>query len=265
MRFRYSKIVKILLLIAVVVVVVVANVSHKNAAIKGVAVTVDYSGNDTLVTAEQLRGDILGKYRDISTQSVGKADLDGIGNLVRANPFVDEAEVSVAVSAEVLVHVTQRSPLLRVYTKNSQFYLDTKGRYMPLSTVNNQRVIIANGYIKKDFPGNPKDLDLEALVAGNPQAENYDIVRIYRLAKYMAADKKSQVMFDQIYMNSDGDLEIVPKLGNHVVVLGGTDKLDEKFENLYALYGKGFSKTGWDKYSVVNLKFNGQIICTKKQ
>ena len=261
----YSNILKVLLLVAVVVVIVVANVSHRNTAIKDVAVTVDYLGNDTLVTAEQLRGQVLYKYRDITSQPVSEVDLDGIRALVKANPYVDEATVSVTVSADLMINITQRSPLVRVFTKKRQFYLDNKGRYMPISSVKNQCVIIANGAIDKDFPGKPKDLDLGALLASDPKAESYDIVKVYLLAKYINADPKAKALFDQIFINQDGDLEVVPKLGNHVVIIGNTENLDEKFENLYALYDKGFSKVGWDKYSIVNLKYIDQIICTKKQ
>lgn len=266
MKSRYSNILKVLMVIAIVVVIVVANVSHKNANIRSVSIKVDYLDNDTLVTAEQLHDAVMMKYRDINMHTVGEVDLDGIREVVRKNPFVDEADISLSVSADVLVHVRQRSPLVRVYTQNAQFYLDKKGRYMPVSEINNQRVIVANGhFIKKDFACKPADLDIEALTASNPKAEKYDIVRIYRLAKYIDSHKKAKALFDQIYLNSDGDLEIVPKLGNHVVLIGNNDNLDEKFENLYALYEKGFSKTGWDKYSLVNLKFSDQIICTKKQ
>ena len=265
MKSRYSKLLKILLLVAVVVVIVVANVSHRNTAIKEVAVTIDYSGNDTLVTAAQLRGAVLQKYRDIKNQPVGDVDLEGIRKVVKANPYVEDATVSVSVSAEVMISVTQRSPLVRVYSKNTQFYLDNYGRYMPISSVKNQRVIIANGFIKKDFPGKPKDLDLEKLMAADTLAANFGIVKIYCLAKYINADEKAKALFDQIYLNENGDLEVVPKLGDHVVIIGGTDHLDEKFENLYALYDDGFSKVGWDKYSFVNLKYIDQIICTKKQ
>ena len=265
MKSRYSKIIRILLLVAVVVVVVVANVSHRNSAIKDVVVTVDYLGNDTLVTAEQLRGLVMGKYRDITNQPVSDVNLEGIRAVVQANPYVDEAIVSVAVSAELVIDITQRSPLVRVFSTHKQFYLDNKGRYMPISTVKNQCVIVANGKIDRDFPGSPQKLDIEALLASDPKAANYDIVKVYQLAKFINADPKSKALFDQIYINQDDDLEIVPKLGNHVVIVGNTENLDEKFENLYALYDKGFSKVGWDKYSIVNLKYSDQIICTKKQ
>ena len=210
MKRRYSNILKVLLLVAVVVVIVVANVSHRNTAIKDLAVTVDYLGNDTLVTAEQLRGQVLYKYRDITSQPVSEVDLDGIRDLVGANPYVDEATVSVTVSAEVMINVTQRSPLVRVFTKKRQFYLDNKGRYMPISSVKNQCVIIANGAIDKDFPGKPKDLDVGALLASDPKAENYDIAKVYVLAKYINADPKAKALFDQIFVNQDGD-RITPR------------------------------------------------------
>jgi cell division protein FtsQ len=39
----------------------------------------------------------------------------------------------------------------------------------------------------------------------------------------------------------------------------------EKFEKLHTFYLQGLNTTGsWNKYSVINLKFKNQIVCTKK-
>ena len=263
MKRHIYNIIKIVLLVAVIVVAVVANVSHKNTVVKDMEVIVHYADNDTLVTADELHSAILEQYHGITTLSVKEVNLAKVRDIACQNPFVEKATVFLPVNAKILVKVEQRTPMVRVYTPNNQFYLDTKGRYMPISKIGNQRVIIANGNIKKDFTGKTADIDIEKMTSENPKAENYDIVKVYRLAKYIFSNPKAQSLFDQIYINSDGDLEIIPKLGGHTVVIGGTDRLEEKFENLFALYSKGLSKVGWDKYSAINLKYKDQIICTK--
>ena len=59
------------------------------------------------------------------------------------------------------------------------------------------------------------------------------------------------------------DFELVPKVGNHKIVFGGIDNLESKFEKLMIFYKKGLSKTGWNEYSEINLKFKNQVVCTK--
>ena len=91
-----------------------------------------------------------------------------------------------------------------------------------------------------------------------------DIYKIYKLTSYLLDNDVLKHLFDQIYISQIGDIELVPKVGNHIVVLGDIDNLDEKFENLLAVYKEGFVNLGWDKYVKLNLKYKNQVVCTKK-
>ncbi len=260
---RFRKILWLIFLVAVVAGIIFANVSHRNSVVQDVEVVVDYLGNDTLVTSEQLRAEIFEKFRDIRSREVGEVNVSEIRKVISGNQFVDKVGVSVTIGSRVHAEVVQRTPLVRVFTKNKQFYLDTKGKYMPISLVNNQRVIVANGFIKKDFSCKVSELDVCELEKKSG-GRHHDIVDVYKLADFIASDKKSAALFDQIYMNQDGELEVIPKLGGYTVVLGNAENLEKKIENLYALYDKAFANIGWNNYSKINLKYENQIICTKK-
>ena len=60
------------------------------------------------------------------------------------------------------------------------------------------------------------------------------------------------------------EVELYPRVGEHTIVLGTTENFRKKLDNLMIFYKNGLSKTGWNKYSVINLSYNGQIVCTKK-
>ena len=49
----------------------------------------------------------------------------------------------------------------------------------------------------------------------------------------------------------------------HIIEFGSIYQMDEKFRNLYALYTHGWDAREWNLYTKVNLKYNGQIVCTK--
>ena len=40
--------------------------------------------------------------------------------------------------------------------------------------------------------------------------------------------------------------------------------MKEKLEKLKVFYKEGLTKVGWDKYSVINLKYKGQVVCERK-
>jgi cell division protein FtsQ len=65
-------------------------------------------------------------------------------------------------------------------------------------------------------------------------------------------------------VNADSDIELVPMVGAHIIIFGRGDNIKAKFAKLEALYRNGFNVTGWNKYEVINLKYDGQIVCTKR-
>ena len=69
----------------------------------------------------------------------------------------------------------------------------------------------------------------------------------------------------QINVLADGSVEIVPRVGDHVVYLGLPVHVDKKLERLKLFYQYGLSKAGWNKYSYINLEFDNQIICKKRK
>ena len=62
-----------------------------------------------------------------------------------------------------------------------------------------------------------------------------------------------------------GDVELVPRVGNHVVYLGRLDGYEHKLARLKEFYEKGLSRVGWDKYSRISVEFDNQVICTKRR
>ena len=65
-------------------------------------------------------------------------------------------------------------------------------------------------------------------------------------------------------MNANGDMELVPRVGDHTILIGDDQQIHEKFEKLFLFYMEGLNKAGWNKYKVINLKYKDQVVCTKK-
>ena len=53
--------------------------------------------------------------------------------------------------------------------------------------------------------------------------------------------------------------------GDHLVYLGKLENFEDKLARLKEFYKKGLNRVGWNKYSRINLEFNNQIICTKRE
>ena len=87
---------------------------------------------------------------------------------------------------------------------------------------------------------------------------------------------KNQIV--QINILPDLGVELVPRVGEHVVYIGqlpyANDKIKRKelikefirnkTERLEMFYKYGLNKAGWNKYYYINIEFDNQIICKKK-
>ena len=69
---------------------------------------------------------------------------------------------------------------------------------------------------------------------------------------------------EQIYVHPDKEVELIPRVGNHRILLGTFDHFEEKLANLRLFYEQAIPKMGWEKYSIINLKYRNQIVCTKR-
>ena len=90
------------------------------------------------------------------------------------------------------------------------------------------------------------------------------LTNLYRLAMYITHDKFLKAQIDQIYVNESGEFELVPRVGNQLIILGSADDLEAKFKKLFAFYKYGLNKIGWNKYNTINLKYKNQVLCSKQ-
>ena len=68
----------------------------------------------------------------------------------------------------------------------------------------------------------------------------------------------------QIYVKDPKHIEFIPSTGNHTVIIGEPIDIEDKLNRLQNFYQQGLNKTGWNKYSTINLNYANQIVCTKK-
>lgn len=59
-------------------------------------------------------------------------------------------------------------------------------------------------------------------------------------------------------------LELVPRVGDHVILLGALDGSEAaRLQKLRTFYDGALSREGWDSQRYINIKYDGQVICTK--
>lgn len=182
---------------------------------------------------------------------VDSVDLTRIERLIEKIPFVAEAEAFADIYGNVRLDVEQREPVLRIVNQNYQsFYIDQNGKRMPTTTNYAAQVPVASGFIAERLT--------------KTDTIQTEVVRqLVALNAYIQERDDLKNLFVQYYVNADHELELIPRVGEHSVLIGDLSDLDEKFEKLLVLYKLGFDEQAWREYRLVNLKFKDQVICKK--
>jgi cell division protein FtsQ len=158
------------------------------------------------------------------------------------NEIIEKAEVTHALSGKIKIVVSQKMPILRVFTPAGNYFIDKSGNIMPSALGQAIYVPIASGNIEKTFAR--KDL--------------------YEFALFLQRNDFWNDQIEQIYVRSADEIEIVPRVGSHRIILGSLEDYESKLDRLRLFYEQVIPGMGWEKYSVVNLRYRNQIVCTKK-
>jgi len=247
----------------VVVIMSFANETHQIKLCRGITCRIDYKGVQPLMSGTDLIAEINRKYGKLQSKSIGEIDIAGIAELVKSNPYLENTDVLVTVEGDILIRADQCIPMIRYYSSAGYpHYIDRKGRIMPVNTAFPYKVLIASGQIEsplKDGSNIFSIPDSNHLL----QAKLKNLYDIYLLAGIINTDSTLKALIEQVYITSSGKILLVTKVGSHIVYMGDTTDAAEKLENLTYFYKYGLVKTGWNKYSKVNLEYKNQIVCTK--
>ncbi len=166
-----------------------------------------------------------------------KADLNPI-----KNEMIARIEAYKTPSGIIKLEVEQKIPILRVISSRGNFYVDNLGTTMPVSFRYVADVPLVSGYVEKELA----------------------VTDLYKFALFLQENEFWNNQIEQIYVHPDNEVELIPRVGNHRIVLGTFDDFQEKLDNLRLFYDKVIPKVGWEKYSIINLKYKDQIVCTKR-
>jgi cell division protein FtsQ len=214
-----------------------------------IEVSMDDTLSNRFVTPSQIRAMLVGSEIALQGYPLSGINTRILEQMIEENPYVLNAEVSTDISGQLKIRVYQREPLVRIMPEGrGGYYLDTEGVVLPLAEHFTPHILLATGHI-----GEMKEASGKSRMA-----------EIYRFSRYIADHDlwKDQVV--QIYVNSRGEYEIIPRVGAHQILLGTMDQWEQKLSNLELLYRQGLSRQGWNTYSTINLKYTNQVICTKR-
>ncbi|NLF41467.1 MAG: hypothetical protein GX587_02110 [Bacteroidales bacterium] len=227
-----------------------------------IEVEIAYQNGLNFVDQEAILSIVKRECGNIKGKTVTEIDLDAIEKVLLDNPYIEDVSVYKTIGGKLKLDIGQRVPLLRVFNmRGEDFYIDRNGFMMPVSPVYTARVPVVSGYVKAGYS---PSMDLSLSYKADEVTLSERVMKdLYALGIFLRSDIFWSAWFDQIYVNSMGEFELIPKYGGHAVELGDIENLEDKMSRLMIFYINGMSKAGWHTYKRLNLKYKNQIVCSK--
>ena len=179
---------------------------------------------------------------DPTGKQLDKVSLRAIEKALEASPLIESCECYKTMNGYVMVEVECRRPILRIITdSNESYYIDEEGEIIE-RIPDAMYVPIATGHITRKFA--KKEL--------------------YPLAQFLQEEKLWNAQIEQIHVTQRQEIELIPRVGDHIIELGRPGNYDEKFNKLKTFYKKGLKEVGWNRYSRIRIDYEGQVVATKR-
>ena len=208
---------------------------------EGVRIEIIDSIPDGFITSEYV-GSILTKNK-ISPEGmkISDVDLEQIEQLMLEESHIERASCYYDAAGKLYIRVVPQQPVLHVISQNGEdYYLSSTGLTMATATFN-VNLCVATGNITKKFA-----------------AEH-----LLDFAKFINDDLFWSEQIEQIHVISPDQIELYPRVGQHIIELGSVDNFHEKLDRLRVFYREGLGRVGWNKYRTISLAYENQIVCTK--
>ena len=194
----------------------------------------------------------------VNTLQINKVRITNIEKVLIRNPYIDKVDSYITIKGDLLVNIKEKQPIIRIYnSEGNSFYLDKEGAIFPISRQYAPRVLIANGYIKEEVI-NPIGNIIDSIYNNSTYRD------LFKLTQLINKNSLLKAQINQIYINSKGNFDLIPELGNHLIQFGTMVDADIKIKYLDAYYKKYLKTSIWDSYKTINLTYKDQIVCTKK-
>jgi len=181
----------------------------------------------------------------VINQALKDISMRDIEQRIENSQYVEKADVYANLEGKVRVDVFQKIPVYRVFnTAGVSYYVSENGESIPISSKFTPRLIVATGNLSSQ----------------GVESIHSDLLSIVR---YIQGDDFWEALIGQIEVEENGDFILYPKIDEHRINLGNTERLEEKFRLLQIFYQEALKNVNWKLYKEINLKFKGQIICIK--
>lgn len=220
----------------------------------GLNVVIADSSMNRFVSKADVKKFLDKEYGEYIGMPLDSIDLVKVEKIIDGRSAVNKSEAYTTRDGMLNVRLTQRTPVVRFQKSDGGFYADAEGFLFPLQSSYASRVQVIDG----DIP-----LKANSGYKGEISDEKGKVWlgKVIDLVNYMEGSRTWKDKIVQITVCNNGELIMVPREGRERFHFGQPDDIHEKFRKMELYYTSIVPAKGEKEYSMVNLEYQGQIVC----
>lgn len=217
------------------------NSAPADAKCRGVEIVIT-DNEPQVLSVESIERQLQSKGLNPKGKPMSEITSGEIEKMLKESSIVAECQCFKTHKNLVGIHIRCKQPIIHIFDNaGGEYYLDNNGTIIK-SVQSAIYLPVASGEIK-----------------GKETIDN-----LVKIAQYLKSNRFWREQVEQIHVTAKQEFVIVPRVGNHLIEIGKADNLENKLDKLKEFYKEGLNKVGWNKYKKLNVEFDRQVICTKK-
>ena len=172
-------------------------------------------------------------------RTLGTIDLQGLKKALEQNAYIDSAFCYYTAAGTLCVGVVPKCPVMQVVTPTKRYFLTDKGSTMPMGQY---------------------DLHLPQVTG---EVSVRQARRLRPLLQYIR-DSRWNDAVEEVRMHPEHGIMLLMRDEPFDVVMGTEEDYEDKLHNLTLFMDKVLTKTARDKYALVNVAYEGQVVGVKR-
>lgn len=241
----FKTILSILIAVAVIVGICIAISKKSNKLCNKISVDIQYAGENKPIAAEEIVE--LIKTRDLVLgKKIGEIDLKAVNQAIQEENLIRSIDHIAFRGERLNITLTLEQMLLHVFSPDGgHYFITTEGKILPYTTRIKERLIIVNGNLPCE---------------GMAQVDSGALKSVYTLAQLISQDAELTAQYRQIHVNKKQQLELIPTVGKHTILLGDTTQMQNKFARIKEFNRQILTTTKGKEYSHLDVRFKNKII-----
>ena len=231
---------------------IIAAINKKNSGLcKGMEIQINDDGNGIFLNKKDVVR-LLEKegLKDIQDKKVQLFNLHKFEEGLSKQPWIKDVQLYFDNNQILKVRITERQPEARIFMiSGNSCYMDSSGKQLPVIAPMPLKLPVFTGY-----PAEKIGLRSDSILDH----------QIKEISAFLNRDPFWSNAIEQVNITPSKTFEMIPLIGNQVIEFGSGNDYENKFHRLLVFYKKVMTKTGFEKYTRINVEYAGQVIGTRK-